>query len=325
MELRKDYLLNRWIIISEKRGERPREFRKHEIIEESKICYFCPGNEHLTPNETFRIQKTGSTGETNWKIRCFLNKFPFVVHEGSPKFFSRGFFAHARSYGYQEVLVETGQHSKQLADLSEEELKEILDVYVKRIEFYSKKPNIKYVAVFKNSGREGGTSIIHTHTQIAAYNKIPTVVQEEVSASNAYKKTHKKCPYCEIAEIEMKTKRKVFDSRHFAVFTPYASRFNYEVWIFPKKHLHSITQFNEEQMNELAMIMKKLLAKIQSMTNSYNYYLHYSPKGKDLHFHIEITPRIAVWAGFENSTGEIVNSVSPETAAKFYISAFKIL
>src|SRR3989338_1641381 len=315
MELRKDYLLNRWVIISEKRGERPKEFSKQEIIEEGKICYFCPGNEHLTPNETFRVNKTGTD---TWKIRCFLNKFPLITSEGNPKFFTKGFFTHSHPYGYHEVLVETDVHSKQLADLSEEEIKEIFEVYSKRIEFYSKKPKIKYVAVFKNSGREGGTSIIHTHTQIAAWNMIPPTIEEEISAVELYKKKHRKCPYCEIIKIEVRTKRKIYNGKYFAVFAPYASRFHYETRIFPKEHLHSLLDLNDEQMKELAHVMKKILVKVTAITNSYNYYLHYSPPGKDLHFHITITPRMSVWAGFENSTGEIVNSVSPETAAEFY-------
>jgi hypothetical protein len=37
-----------------------------------------------------------------------------------------------------------------------------------------------------------------------------------------------------------------------------------------------------------------------------------------LHFHIEVTPREATWSGFEYCSGTIINSVSPEDAAKFY-------
>ena len=37
-----------------------------------------------------------------------------------------------------------------------------------------------------------------------------------------------------------------------------------------------------------------------------------------MHFHIEITPRVAEWAGFELSTGTIINTISPEDAAEFY-------
>ena len=46
--------------------------------------------------------------------------------------------------------------------------------------------------------------------------------------------------------------------------------------------------------------------------------IFYSPSEENLHFHIEISPRLAIWAGFELLTGDIINSVPPEEAAKFY-------
>ena len=54
------------------------------------------------------------------------------------------------------------------------------------------------------------------------------------------------------------------------------------------------------------------------MNAAYNMFLHYAPKGKELHMHIEITPRIQKWAGYELSTGLIINNIAPEAAAKFY-------
>ena len=57
LELRKDYLLDRWVIIAEKRSKRPRQFEKSKIKE--GICDFCPGNEHLTPKEISRVEEQG--------------------------------------------------------------------------------------------------------------------------------------------------------------------------------------------------------------------------------------------------------------------------
>ena len=63
MELRKDYLLDRWVIISEKRSERPRQFDSAKHEKQEGVCYFCPGNENLTPPEIARINdKKGTTG-----------------------------------------------------------------------------------------------------------------------------------------------------------------------------------------------------------------------------------------------------------------------
>jgi UDPglucose--hexose-1-phosphate uridylyltransferase len=143
---------------------------------------------------------------------------------------------------------------------------------------------------------------------------LPPQIVDEVKAAKKFRK----CPYCEILKKESKSERKIQETKSFIAFAPYASRFNYEAWIFPKKHIKNITDMADEHFAELAAILKKLLVKIQSLGLSYNYFLHYSPIGENLHFHIELTPRKAVWAGFEHGSNIVINSVSPESAAKFY-------
>ena len=112
----------------------------------------------------------------------------------------------------------------------------------------------------------------------------------------------------------------MYENDGFVSFCPYASRFNYEVWIFPKEHVKSITNLTDEQLVGLADVLKHVLVKLAEMNASYNFVLHYAPKGTDLHFHIEVLPRIAKWGGFELSSGIIVNQVAPEDAAVFYRS-----
>ncbi|MCX8147256.1 MAG: galactose-1-phosphate uridylyltransferase, partial [Candidatus Woesearchaeota archaeon] len=100
-------------------------------------------------------------------------------------------------------------------------------------------------------------------------------------------------------------------------FTPYASRFPFEIWVFPKYHIRSITELDDAKLMELADIMERILKKLKDLNAPYNYVVHNAPDNQDLHFHIEILPRLATWAGFEFS-GTIINTMSPEDAAKFY-------
>lgn len=211
-----------------------------------------------------------------------------------------------------EVIVESPDHSKQLADLDIDHIADVLKVYALRIKDLSK--DGKYVVIFKNYGKDAGTSLVHSHTQACSVNILPKNVEEKVQAIKQYKT----CPYCDIIKKEQNSKRKIFENKEFVSFAPFASRFNYEAWIFPKKHCRNITEMDDTQLTSLAQMLKKILMRLQSIDASYNMILHYAPKGTDLHFHIEIMPRIAKWAGFELNTGIIVNSVPPETAAQFY-------
>ena len=87
-----------------------------------------------------------------------------------------------------------------------------------------------------------------------------------------------------------------------------------------KKHIKTLNELKDNEMLDLADILRKVLRKLRELNLSHNFYLHYSPKKENLHFHIEVAPRIATWAGFEFSSGITINSVMPEEAAKFYRS-----
>ena len=307
--IRKDYLLERWVYYAVSRRKRPQEFKKVIVKENSKVCFFCPSNEHLTPREIGRLEYKG-----NWKIRWFLNKFPAVDAKGNAKIKSRNFFSDGTAFGIHEIIVETPHHKSQLADLPIQQIRELLEVCKFRIKDLSKLKGIKYAEVFKNYGKDAGTSLLHSHTQIMALPQIPALVMEESNAARKYKK----CPYCRIIKIEAKSKRKIFETKNVVAFAPYASRFNYEAWIFVKQHKKTMEELEEGELMDLSTALKKILIKLKKINASYNFFIHYSPEKENLHFHIEITPRIATWGGFELSTNAVINSVMPEDAARFY-------
>ena len=307
--IRKDYILERWVYYATERKKRPRDFKSIEVKDNSKICFFCPWNTHLTPPEIGRVEYKGG-----WKIRWFLNKFPAVEKKGNANITSKKFFLEGASYGVHEIIVETQHHKSQLADLPVQQIRELLEVCKLRIKELSKLKGIKYVEIFKNHGKDAGTSLIHSHTQVTALPQVPSLVMEEVEASKKYRKCH----YCEIIKHESRSKRKIFETKNVIAFAPFASRFNYEAWIFVKQHKKTMEELEENELSDLALTLKKIIAKLKKINASYNFFIHYSPEKENLHFHIEITPRLATWGGFELSTNAVINSVLPEDAARFY-------
>ncbi|MEA2097789.1 MAG: galactose-1-phosphate uridylyltransferase [Patescibacteria group bacterium] len=310
IELRKDYILNRWSYIATDRGKRIKQFEKDTITSKASKCFFCPGNENLTPPEIGRMGDS-----KNWRVRWFPNKFPAVDEKAKSKIStSNKYWRSGEAFGYHEVIAETPDHEKQLADLNENEIKEVLQVYSIRMEDLQKRKDINYVQIFKNSGGEAGTSITHTHTQIIATTIIPRLVQEKIEALKEYEK----CPYCDIIKEEEKSKRRIYSDANFVAFAPFAPRFNLETWIFPKKHYKNITELDDKEFESLALAFKKILSKLGKINAPYNFYLHYSPENEDLHFHFEITPRLNKWAGFELATESHIIITSPENTAEFY-------
>lgn len=305
-EIRKDYLLDRYVIVAENRGKRPYDYvqKAPPLKGKEGVCVFCPGNEHLTPPETGRIGGKGS----KWLARSFYNKFPAV----SPEF--------PKALGRHEVLVETPKHVAKMAELPEEQMAIGLELYSKRVhELYSSK-GIGCVLIFKNEGAAAGISLTHTHSQLIALASAPCLLEEELGKYAEYRRKEKACPFCEIAESEIKSPRKAFENEEFLAIAPYASRTPFELLILPKNHISNITELGEEERLLLARILKKSLARLDKMLNgpAFNYYLHIAPRGKDFHFHIELLPRLAIWAGFELGSGMYINPMPPEKAAQSY-------
>lgn len=304
-ELRKAYFLNKYVLITPGRAKRPRDTKEKTIIKKSSQCPFCPEN----------INKENILDEikekNKWQVLSLKNIFPAVSLENK------------KAYGSQEVIVETREHSKELADLSHRSIENILKMYIKRTKALSKIKNIDYILCFKNQGSKAGASISHAHSQIFATNIIPPDISEELKLAQDYKTEHKKCPYCDIIQKELKSTRKIYEDKHVFAFAPFASEYHYEAWIISKRHIDNITKLNKEEMKSFAKIYKHILQKLQSINLSFNAFLHQVISNNDQHFYMKIQPRDSVWAGVELGSGLVINSVPPEEATKFYREGLK--
>jgi len=311
MELRKDYILDRWSYISQDRGKRANNFfSESNDADHPKNCPFCKGHESMTPEEKGRIEK--EKGE--WLIRWLPNKYPALdLSETGGIISDNQYFKARESYGVQEVIIETPD-KRQMVDLSCEHISTILRTYNHRIEELSKLKDINYVLVFKNQGKESGASLVHSHSQVIGVEKIPAWILTESIAFNQYEN----CPYCEVISLERGGPRNVYENNDFMAITPYAPRFNYEIWIFPKDHMKKLNELPYDKYLSLAEILKMILQKIKLMGASYCFYVQYGLENQNFHWHLEVLPRLNVQAGFELSGGDSIISVSPEEAARFY-------
>ena len=113
-------------------------------------------------------------------------------------------------------------------------------------------------------------------------------------------------------------KLRLCENNSFAAFTPYASRFNYEVAISPKRHVRSIIDLNDNELDELSQVLKRVLTKLKRMKVAYNLIIHNAPMNRRLHFHIKLHPRMKPYGGFELETDTVINVVSPERAARYF-------
>src|SRR6185295_3070577 len=141
-ELRKDPVTGRWVIISTDRQKRPNDFRlERSAAAGREHCPFCPGHEALTPSEVLSYRQNG---------------------------------------GAHEVIIETPDHDRSLALMSEPEIERVLWAFRERMVDLRQDHRLRYILVFKNHGAAAGATLEHPHSQLIALPIVPDFVREEL-------------------------------------------------------------------------------------------------------------------------------------------------
>ncbi len=331
-ELRKDPVIGRWVIIATERGKRPTDFVTVEQSGKKESCPFCGGNESMTPPEIYAVRKNDTLANTEgWEIRVVPNKFPALRVEGTVEREGMGMFDKMSGMGAHEIIIETPDHNDLLHNRSHKGIVNLLDTYQKRLVDLMRDHRLSFPTIFKNMGERAGASLSHPHSQIIATPIVPKRVREEINGSLDYYNYKVRCVFCDIIRDEKRfASRLIYENASFISLCPYASRFPFEIWLMPKRHMSGYQMITGQELKELAdclsVTMKRLAVALGAP--QYNYILHTEPNkssprfswpdiGEHYHWHFEIIPKLTRVAGFEWGTGFYINPTAPEDAAGF--------
>jgi Galactose-1-phosphate uridylyltransferase len=320
-ELRRDIIRDKWVVIATDRALKPNDFpinqQGMQSVDFNGFCPFCEGNESYTPDEIAAYRPEASKANSpGWKVRTIPNKFSAFELNGGLARGNDGIYSSCNGLGKHEVLVETPQHGTDLQEYSLANIELILYMLKDRYNGISQDERIKYIHIYKNRGLFAGASLGHSHTQIVG---LPLVPEENKGIALHFNKTGQ-CLLCAILAQEINDqKRVIYETNHFVLICPYASRFPYETWIIPRKHTAHFGGINEKEISDLAVLLKHFVsAMLESLNNpSYNIVFVSAPvnvecPSEGYHWYIELTPRLIVTAGLELGTGYYVNPVAPE-------------
>ena len=331
-ELRLDLVSKDWVLIATGRARRPDTFKQERRKEENapqSSCPFCNIETQLPPTVIFLSGKKalfqkGSKIPKNWTTISIPNKFPAVIPNSKFDLRTEGnLYQTMNAVGFHEIVI-TRDHKKQLAQLPVNKAKDVFDTYQERYLTLMKEKFVNYVSIFHNHGVESGATVAHPHSQIITTPLIDTDIKRALSNSQRYFEKHKKCVACQMANWEMKTrKRIIFENDYFLAICPFASKSAFEVIVTPKKHLSYFEKITEDEKEQLAEAFRTALNKLYKALNdpAYNFYLHTAPcDGRDYryyHWHWTILPKTSTWAGFEMGTKIEISTIEPEKAAEY--------
>jgi len=343
-ELRQNVLTGHWIAVSPNRGRRPLQWAHSPARGEDQDdgCPFCPGNERELPSV---LMEVGGGSEPGWRIRVVPNRYPAFTNDAGrgewvdPELSDAGrqlsggltlgsdvpikLPGALPAVGYQEVIIETPLHDRDLPDMSDAELAAVVETYHARYLAVSESAPSCRVFLFRNHGSAAGTSIAHPHAQLVATTAIPPEVRVREIRMLGFHNDHGRCLLCSLPELEPEwPERLVLENEHHHAFVPWAAETESEVWIVPRRHQAEFGEATLEERQALAQVMGEALRRLRDFAGNppYNLMIHSSRRSRSgsqaFHWFVQIRPRKAQTAGFELASGISINASMPERDAR---------
>jgi UDPglucose--hexose-1-phosphate uridylyltransferase len=323
-EMRQDKATRQWVIYAPARRKRPRDFADtaegaHSLPEHDPSCPFCPANEHLLPPVVWELAEAGA-----WRTRVVPNKFPALVPGGALERSSRSFYVSMGAFGRHEVVIETPLHNRDMSVMSPDETAAVIESYHRRYtDLMSERANMMAV-LFRNHGARAGTSLLHPHSQIIAVGVVPHHVRWREEEAQHYFDEWGRCVFCDMLAEELRTgERVVTENESFVVFVPFAAEVPFETWIMPREHRADFGDITDREKQGLAEALRDVLVRLRGKLGDpdYNYVVNTSARYRagepQLHWYIQVRPRLTERAGFEIGSGMSINPSLPEEDAAF--------
>ncbi|MGQ9721561.1 MAG: galactose-1-phosphate uridylyltransferase [Candidatus Jordarchaeum sp.] len=166
-EIRRDYLVDRWVIVATERRKRPSDFKVDRgQRDEAEKCPFCPGNEHMTPPATLLyVTKNGEVitdrdrddlRRKEWILRVIRNLYPALSPSDKFEEFNEGLRVWRNGAGDHEVIIETPEHDTHIQVSDEKQVNLVFRAYLDRFNALKESPFVKYISVLRNYGKAAG-------------------------------------------------------------------------------------------------------------------------------------------------------------------------
>ena len=259
-DLRHDAMTGRWVAIAPARATRPGA--GEPASDDPATCPFCAGHEDQTPPETLRL----GDGPTGWQVRVVPNLYPALER--------------------QEVVIHGPAHVHSIGELGDATIDLLAEAWQRRA-----RDEGGFCFPILNEGHEAGSSLPHSHSQLAWLPApAPLVVSERGLP--------------EVIEV--------LERDGVTAGCPVASRVPYEVLIAPSRN--EADGLRSDLLAPALRLLAELVRRLQRIRGEelvpLNAWLHDGPS-----WHLELFPRTTRLAGLELGAGVYIDSVAPEEAA----------
>ena len=197
----------------------------------------------------------------------------------------------------QEVVIHSPRHVRSFAELEDGELALVAEAWRLRSKA-AHADGFAYVHAMVNEGRFAGASLAHSHSQLVWLRQPPPAVEAEADGA---------CGVCRLLEPEA---LRVSERGELVTQCHRAGRVPYELLIAPRSHGSDPFGGGLDHALQLLRDSVRRLRAIEGPA-PWNAWLHGGS-----HWHLEVVPRLTVFAGLELGAEIYINVVAPDDAAE---------
>ncbi|MGI6456954.1 MAG: hypothetical protein ACOX5R_15225 [bacterium] len=265
------------------------------------------------------------------KVRVIPNRFPLYRVEGSEDRVGMGMYDQMRGVGAHEIVIESERHTDSLITMHPKHYALTLLAIQERLIDLRKDSRLRAFHAFREWTCGENEKHLHPHSQIIASAIIPLGSMTELDSARQYFEYKERCLFCDMIRQEINDKvRIVYQSKEYIAFCPFASRYPFEIHLFPRKHCCDFIREPQEQFKSLAMAIQDIAARLEQAIPGWGLMmvLHTAPVFStrrnilrtiplDYHWHLEFLPQPPGFIDWFSRSGAHVDCTLPENAAEF--------
>lgn len=314
-ELRMDPLLNEWVAMAAHRQSRI-------FLPPKELCPLCPTHDELL----------SEIPDSDYDVVIFDNRSPSLrppLDPWSPPQQMGMDSPVVPAAGKCEVVCYTSNHDKSFYELSDAQVRTVMEAWRDRTRELSKEDYISHIFPFENRGEEVGVTLNHPHGQIYAYSFIPPRAEKMLSVALDHKKRTGRVLMDDIVAREIKDEvRIVAQNSEWISYVPYASRYPFEIHLAPRRAVPDLAALDDAAADAYSSIAKETFARLDGVFGIKMAYIaawHQAPVrvGRDaLRLHLQICSvrrqpgKLKYLAGSESAMGAFIMDMKPEQSAQ---------
>lgn len=266
-----------WVLVSPHRTARPWQGQMEKpapsgLPSYDPVCYLCPGN----------VRAGGAQNPAYETTFVFDNDYAALLADTPPGSLNEGGLLVAESErGASRVVCFTPDHSLTLGQMSNAEVRPVIDAWADEYRALAQRDFISYVQIFENRGAMMGCSNPHPHCQIWATERLPNEIVKEDRTQRAWLAERGTVLLDDYLKLELaKGERIVCDNSSFVTLVPYWAVWPFETLVLSRQPRRSIDQLTAEERADFADILRRTAARydnVFSVSFPYSLGLHQQP------------------------------------------------